>query len=640
MAQSEIDRRAEELKQKLKESNSGRWNNFKEKSKHYLRNTLISGLIAATFLAPAAYFFTKDAVTKRQDYPERNVIMRTTNTTKIAGSKEKRAAESSDRESTTYFSEGGGEESKVGTREAHAIRSITGDIEYYTLYNTENKRIASSNYKFERAQAGWRVGGAMNYKEEFAEIVLGNMKKSSDKYVVYKFAPERGFEQIDTDVVEFAIDHPVGANDPIIIGKNKEGKPVIKKMVNRLVEWRNELGFLYGCKYRTGTLLEDYLSVEENKKLALEFFDRIRKIDSTESVNPKVRERLVDEVKAIEKKMKKGTVYASFEDGFFKILPQDGIMYLGEYPGKFERAMNIIGFGRGDHKIVTTLNKWDFFPWNGLRPGRYPGLSSWNWGEGKNKMYPFDKFNNGGYVIRDKYGDIAEIEIKDFWAGYGQDVLYNYYVDLNGNGKIDKKTELINSVVCKTTHDERVTIEQLSKGILPENNQTLNMNYSFMAPTPDMEKGWGYFRLAAYIETMLPDAIHRGQGSHSLLGLINDQRSDIMLFRDLSVENLSRALTQESTLVAKQDIIKVLNAAKRPYARELAKQYGIESQFEGKYTDKAVTREKMYWGPVHNTVALGLGIYGACNALGAWNARRRRLAQEEYQRTKAKVLGK
>jgi len=43
-----------------------------------------------------------------------------------------------------------------------------------------------------------------------------------------------------------------------------------------------------------------------------------------------------------------------------------------------------------------------------------------------------------------------------------------------------------------------------------------------------------------------------------------------MLFRSLNVEDLSRALTQESTLIAKDDIIKVLSKAKRPYAKELA----------------------------------------------------------------------
>ena len=37
----------------------------------------------------------------------------------------------------------------------------------------------------------------------------------------------------------------------------------------------------------------------------------------------------------------------------------------------------------------------------------------------------------------------------------------------------------------------------------------------------------------------------------------------IMLFSDLTIENMSRALTQESTLVAKYDIVKALIAAKR-----------------------------------------------------------------------------
>ena len=80
----------------------------------------------------------------------------------------------------------------------------------------------------------------------------------------------------------------------------------------------------------------------------------------------------------------------------------------------------------------------------------------------------------------------------------------------------------------------------------------------------DFEKGLEYFKLCGYIESMLPDQVNHGFGKHSLLGYINAQRSDIMLFNELTIENMSRALTQESTLVAKYDIVKALAAARRP----------------------------------------------------------------------------
>ena len=113
-----------------------------------------------------------------------------------------------------------------------------------------------------------------------------------------------------------------------------------------------------------------------------------------------------------------------------------------------------------------------------------------------------------------------------------------------------------------------------------------------------------------------------------------------MLFRGLNVEDLSRALTQESTLVAKYDIIKVLNAAKRPYARELACDYGIEQDFEGRYTDKSVTREKMYWGPVHDIAATALAGLGAWYAIKAMRRRRENAKKKEYESVKASLLGK
>ena len=65
--------------------------------------------------------------------------------------------------------------------------------------------------------------------------------------------------------------------------------------------------------------------------------------------------------------------------------------------------------------------------------------------------------------IKDKFGDLAKIDIKDFILYYGQDVVYSYYLDLNGDGKLNKDNELIGQVLCRTAHDERSEMNKLQK---------------------------------------------------------------------------------------------------------------------------------------------------------------------------------
>ena len=88
-----------------------------------------------------------------------------------------------------------------------------------------------------------------------------------------------------------------------------------------------------------------------------------------------------------------------------------------------------------------------------------------------------------------------------------------------------------------------------------------------------------------------------------------------MLFRGLNVEDLSRALTQESTLIAKDDIIKVLSKAKRPYAKELAQIYGVGDTFKGTYQTSELLKERLDMGIMPHLLAAGFlvsgGLYGA-----------------------------
>ncbi len=549
-------------------------------------------LYGSLLAALPTWYFSTDYLTKRQNYPERNVLFRSSNITTIAGNQEGKLATRSDRDSATQFYRGGNIESKIGTFLCRSNRELRGDIEFYNLNNSQDIRIASATQKPERFQAGLRLNGSMNFREQFAEIVSDQGKKAKRNYAVYKFAPERGFIERDVDVVE-----------------NEDGKRVV---YNRLSEPRNIIGWFLGKHpYRAGTLLEDYAKDEENEKLGKKFLENISKLDSQNNIDTSFREKLVNELIDIEDNLKKETIYSTFEDGYLKAFYPGSTTYLGYNPSLLERIKHRTGFGRKDHVRLRVENQWD------LWPGRLPLLSEFSIGRGEDKLYPFDKTNNGGYTIHDKYGELAKIEIRDFILKYGQDMLYLYYVDLNGDGVIDKEKELIGEVLCKTTHDERMEIHDYGFGKKPDNDITVTINYSFMSPTSDMKKGMEYFKLCAYVETLMPDQIHKGYGRDSLLKLINDQRSDLLLYNDLSLENLSRTLTQESTLVAKYDIIHLLNAAKRPYSRELAKTYNIEKEFKD-FQDVPLTYERFEL-PEFPMTALEIGAIG----LGLWYGRKK-----------------
>jgi hypothetical protein len=296
-------------------------------------------------------------------------------------------------------------------------------------------------------------------------------------------------------------------------------------------------------------------------------------------------------------------IYITYEDGFIDLFPQDSTNYLAHKPTTFERMQD--GFLGKSKQIRLRVESYpDLFP------GRYPLLHTIHFGEGDNVVYPFNKYNNGGYTIYDRYGKLAQIDIQDFILFYGQDVLYSYYFDLNGNGKLEKESELIGTVLCRTTHDDRVQLEELIGKGKPKADVTFTTHYSFMAPEANFEKGLEYFKLCGYIESMLPDQVNHGFGKHSLLGYINAQRSDIMLFHDLTIENMSRALTQESTLVAKYDIVKALATARRPYVKQLAVSFGVDEDVVGQYEPSPTLKERRDWRSILGAVLLCIVVGG------------------------------
>ena len=181
-------------------------------------------------------------------------------------------------------------------------------------------------------------------------------------------------------------------------------------------------------------------------------------------------------------------------------------------------------------------------------------------GDHPNIIKPFARVNNGGYILRDSKGDIAKIVIEDFILHYGDDLVYRYYLDKDGNGRLTDN-ELISRVLCRVSHDQKELAEGDNK------DRTQRFMYTFMAGT-DWEKRREEFYLCNTIESFIVNELNRGFGKHSVIGWINNQRSNILLLEDRTLRNMGRALTPESAMVAKYDIVALLKAAKRDYINQ------------------------------------------------------------------------
>ena len=541
------------------------------------KKLVLIGMLVIAAVLVGVFVLTEDYVTKRQNYPERNVLFRSTSVVYIAGGSEEKGTKDVDQLIETEVYEGG-VESKVGTIFFTTQREIRDDIEYFNVYNTKEMRVASATRKPEIVQAGLRIGGSLNFKEQLAEIIVSDETKAPQSYHVYKFVPERGRQEIEVTIVE----EPDGTT----------------RLDNRMIERRGFLlGWRYGKEYRAGTFLEAFISTPENEKRSLQFQEYIRILDSQQTSDRATREQVIKDAMQLSEEIETAPVYMTYEDGFFDLLPQESTIYLAHKPSWLQRARDAF-LGKSPNIRLRVENSWDLFP------GRYPFLRKVRIGRGENAVYPFDKYNNGGYTIQDRYGDLARVDIQDFILFYGQDLLYSYYFDLNGDGKLDTETELIGTVLCRTTHDERMDLEKLVGEGKPKTDVSFTMQYSFMSPLAELDQSMEYFALCGYIESLMPDQVNRGFGKHSLLGYINEQRSDIILFTNLSVENMSRALTQESTLVAKYDIVKALIAAKRPYAQQAANAFGIADQFAGTYATSENLKERRNWSHIIGVILL------------------------------------
>jgi len=549
--------------------------------KKKLKGIVIGGAIAGTLLLGYGAF---DFFTKRQDYPVRNVLYRLEQTINIAGGDKRLDAKNADRITTYHIYRGGleGGQTKVEDILATAEYHLTDEAETFNLKKQDNTRLANAYFKKERVQAGISLAGSRLFTDQYGTVMktstsgvreAGDARNpliEEDAFLAYRIEPERGKSEVEINVLQ--------------IGGNKQ-------LTNRLEEIRSfPLGWLWGINFRKGTNLEYYNISDKDPKMQ-ELFRFIAEFNKTQSTNQGIREDLIKKIKELEQKIPRRTIYKDYEDGIIDVNFQESTLWLCQNPSWLKRqGFAIVDFleqakerltlglldkavhGEGIYRIE---NHWN------LLPGNIPLLNKLKYSTATRTYDPFGKTNNGGYEIIDDRGTLVLVKIKDFAKKYGNDLLYLYYLDKNGDGRIDKKNELIGQVLHHMTYGQKdTTSEEIGKE-KGKKDITYNAKLTFMGgKETDAAKRYNDFLLCAYIESFMPDQLNRGYGKHSILGIINEARSNVILMNNPTIfENLSRALTPENSLVAAHDIYRVLRAGQRPFAQKFLEKSGIQIHY-------------------------------------------------------------
>jgi len=520
------------------------------------------------------WFFGMEYLTKRQDYPIRRVLYQCQESVYFAGGEETRTSSDADRENVTIITAGNSDGTKLGPLLGISKYEIADEVAHYQLEDEGKTRIVYGTAKRELVQAGLRFSGGTNFTEKYSELI-----GKPGKFLTYSFVSDRARRNIEINV----------------LADEKGGR----RVVNELVTYRSiPLGVLWGAEFRDRTELNEFPDIPENKVLFPQLLGKIDHYNS-QGLSDEERESLVKSMLEIEEKLHKIPIYVSHEDGIVDYLPQESTTYLFLDPNNTERFKSWIGTaphpaaGSGqpvyprkeddlDFKAIgisnpardlvriRVENEWDLFP------GNFWGLNKIEIGEQPNVIRPFSHRNNGGYVIKDGQGEIAKIEIKDFWLHYGNDLLYKYYLDKNADGEIDEEQELIGQVLYHVSRDEGSDIEKEIGEGEGKKDITQRVIYSFMAGS-DWDKRVEEFYLCNAIESFIVNELNRGFGKHSEIGWINSQRSTILLLQSRSSQNLARAMTPESSLVAKQDIVALMRATGRDYVEKYISDEGTAS---------------------------------------------------------------
>ncbi|MGD8395376.1 MAG: hypothetical protein PVF43_07860 [Candidatus Eiseniibacteriota bacterium] len=213
--------------------------------------------------------------------------------------------------------------------------------------------------------------------------------------------------------------------------------------------------------------------------------------------------------------------------------------------------------GERQHTISVAWDKTGLFPWRWL---------------------------NGGYRARDAVGELFRVQIRDFWFHFQNELAYLYFLDLDGNGHIDRDTELIGQVYYKTA--DSPLRERFRRNpdvpLTQENTQefTRNKTYVFRVGA-DPAMAARDFELCDGIEKLLPDAIVKGFGRDSHLGYIERARDDFLLAREPTAARLHNVTSPQDAIDWKRGVVALLRAARRDYAEELAAYYAETPGFPG-----------------------------------------------------------
>ncbi len=562
MTSDNADRIAKKYSQKATVSIDGKLSTPSprmEKAKRALRKT---GLWAAGIAVAAGigYGVLKyEHLTTRQDYPIRNVLYQAKEEVKFIGTGEKASLLETSMNSETTLQRGD-PFTKIGDIIGRVKYHYTDEFMQYQLEDAAQRRIASASEKHERIQDGADVLGKINFLERQAELI-----GVPGKFATYSFIPKRGCKDVELNLLFDESGVPSLVNE---IVANRDCNPL-----------HLSRGAFDGDNHRAGTELNIFPKTAKNVELEGELFDIVKRFN-THNLSVGDREDLINRMRKIRDNLDKTPVMVSEEDGIFDWLPQESTMYLFGKPSSEARA----GISSGKAGVYPTDASWGVIEnlqianptgipvklrienhWD-LWPGRILGLRGVSFGSGRDTLMPFAKYNNGGYEIIDGTGTVAEVRFKDFVLRYGKDVLYEYYLDKDGNGKINDEKELLGSVLFHIDNDESLDLSDAlgSSSKKEKKDVSYNLVYSFMRGSDEATAHQDFYLCNAF-ESFLLNETNRGYGKHSYLGYVNTQRSNILLLETRTVPNLSRAMTIESAIVAEQDMVNLLRAAGRDY---------------------------------------------------------------------------
>lgn len=530
------------------------------------KKAVFAFLLILTIALVVVFALLEDYLTKRQAYPIRHVLFQCSETVSFARNVKSNQDRFWERDSRTIIQQGNGDGTKLGDILGIHKFETTDEGGQYQLEDKDKTRIAYAVTKVEPVQAGLSFRGTLDFRETYAELLGGK-----ERYIIYHFLPERGEKNIQVNVYQ-----------------DKVGN---KHLVNKLTTYRSvPLGVIWGTKFRAGTALDGFLDTPENQAKQTRLLDTVDRYQTSKDISSETRQALVEEMLNTIESMQTDSIYISYEDGVFDYIPQESSTYLFSRPELSARVFADLAKMDLDSPSDTKTDISKPFAINNknndvvhlrverlvdLWPGNYALMNKLAIGESPNVVRPFAHSNNGGYEIRDDRGVIARIKIEDFILQYGDDLVYHYYLDKNGDGVIDEDSELIGKVLYRVNNDERSLVKLQDNDPSNDSDITQHFSYSFMAGSSWKSRKEDFY-LCNTVESFIVNEINRGFGTFSDLGWINNQRSNIRLLENRNLGNLARAMSPESALVAKRDIVALLRAAKRSYVNKYIAQKPVE----------------------------------------------------------------